>query len=102
MGKSAGLGVAAGTAGGCLIFFGAVLPWQRFEFPGRPVPGCFGCGAGTLVFSGSQLGNGDVALLASVVTVLASLLVTAFRAARKWLAMTLAAAVVPAQRAAGI
>jgi len=101
LGKSAGLGVAAGTAGGCLVVIGAVMTWQRFEFPGRPVPGCSGCGAGTFVFSGSQLGNGQVALFAGVVTVLAGLLVAAFPAARKWLAMTLAAAVVLAGAAIG-
>ena len=101
MGKSAGLGVAAGTAGGCLVFVGALLPWQRFEFLGPPIPGCFGCGAGTFVFSGSQLANGQVALFAGVVTVLAGLLMAAFPAARKWLAMTLAAAVVLAAGAIG-
>jgi hypothetical protein len=101
MGRSAGLGVAAGMAGGCLIFVGAVLPWQRFEFPGRPVPGCFGCGAGTFVFSGTQLGNGEVAVFAGVVTILVGLLVAAFPAARKWLAMTLAAVVVLAAGAVG-
>ena len=101
MAKSAGLGVVAGIAGGCLVLIGAALPWQRFEFPGRPVPGCFGCGAGTFVFSGAQLANGEVAQFAGVLMVLASVLMAAFPAARQWLAITLVAAVVLAAGALG-
>jgi hypothetical protein len=101
LGKSAWLGAAAGTAGGCMIVVGAVAPWQRFEFPGRPVAGCFGCGAGTFVFSGSQLENGEVALSAGVLMIMAGLLMAVFPAARKWLTITLAAAVVVAAGAIG-
>jgi len=101
LGKRAGLGVVAGTAGGCLVLVGSELPWQRFVFPDGPVPGCFGCGAGTVVFPGSQIGNGEVAQFARGLMVFAGLLTVVFPAATQWLAATLAAAVVLAAGAVG-
>jgi len=99
--KSAGLGVVAGSAGGCLVLIGSELPWQRFVFPGGPVPGCFGCGAGTFVFLGSRTGNGEVALFAGGLMVVVALVIVVFPAARQWLATALAAAVVLAAAAVG-
>ena len=83
------------------MLVGSQLPWQRFVFPTGPVPGCFGCGAGTVVFPGSQIGNGEVAQFAGGLMIFAALLMVAFPAASQWLATTVAAAVVLAAGAVG-
>lgn len=83
------------------MVIGAILPWQRYVYPSVSASGCFGCGGGTYGFSGSQLGNGRVALFAGLAMALTGLLMTAYPAAREWFAITLAPAVVVAAAAVG-
>jgi hypothetical protein len=87
VGTDARLGAAGsvlGVAGGVLVAAGALLPWERYVSTSVPAPGCFGCGSGSIEFSGWQVGNGAFAFFAGLVVAVAALLTSVPGPVRRW------------------
>jgi hypothetical protein len=104
VGTDARLGAAGsvlGVAGGVLVAAGALLPWERYVLISPGGPGCFGCGSGSIEFSGWQVGNGTFAFFAGLAIAVAALLTSVHRPVRRWSPALLAVALTVAVAAAG-